>query len=63
MNAVLGIIFGGFVVAGVLVAARGVRLRTSDNKSLPVLMFVASVPLIVFGVTGLATIITIAGRS
>ena len=63
MNAVLGIIFGGFVVAGVLVAARGVRLRTSDNKSLPVLMFVASVPLIVFGVTGLATLITIAGRS
>ncbi|MDQ3156290.1 MAG: hypothetical protein M3Q98_06170 [Actinomycetota bacterium] len=63
MNAVLGIIFGGFVVAGVLAAARGVRLRTSDNKSLPVLMFVAAVPLIVFGVTGLATLITIAGRS
>lgn len=63
MNAVLGIIFGSFVVAGGLAAIRGLRLRTSENKSLPVLMFLIAVPLIIFGVTGLATLMTIAGRN
>ena len=63
MNVVLGVIFGGFVVAGLYAAVRGVASRAGDNKSLPVLMFVIAVPLIVFGMTGLVTLITIARRS
>lgn len=59
MRVVLGIIFAGFVLAGLLTAIRGLSLRTSENKSLPVLMYVIAVPLIIFGVAGVATLMAI----
>lgn len=82
MHVVLGILFGGFVVAGVLVFARGLRLTVANRsdvapidphdqaqsaaatrrKSLPVLMYVVAVPLIIFGVTGLSTLMVVATR-
>lgn len=61
MHLVLGVIFGGFVLAGVVAAIRGFTM-TTDNKSMPILLYLVAVPLIIFGVTGVATLLTVAGR-
>ncbi len=81
MHLILGLIFGGFIVAGLLTVVRGLRLTAAlrqspppaprtvgeevavaRQKSLPVLMYVIAVPMIVFGLAGLLTILTIAGE-
>lgn len=62
MHVVLGVIFGGFVLAGVIAAIRGFTMRGGEDKSLPILMYVIAVPLIIFGATGVGTLIAIAGE-